>query len=917
MMLPLVLLTLILAVSDSHRLRSTPSSTASSSSISPSDAIHYACDLSRQLITSSNEKEDHSFDDEVFMKLFDILQSNVQSLGTPLARLVTAVHQGGSSFLTARSAATTLKISHLICNDPLQLTHRKKANAEVRFAHDKTELKPATAPIQASGQDQCAQPNSDGTECTGVRTNNNKKSWCCNGECQTKNRFQAQCASICPQHANPGSDCSRSLSAGTAFCCPATTNQVEPPQCIAGNNFDTQCPDVTSTKDTSAFDSEASKKEELINEDSLTEHDETACKGIDGSDAEGTKFCSTEQQVKAAQAQHSNDDIVYEYYCCKNKCVSSSVYETFCCSTTHDKNKQDECQAKQLKARKEANFVRVLRTHDVIFDAGTDTDTDEAERDEGGEGDECDGGGEGGEGGGDDEGGDEGGENTIAKNRKAHAIPPSSSTPSLFPNPTELNPFQTHAIKHVHDGPADDSMNQVIKSGPGAMSNPSGWSISVPADHQKNDELRSHYPMVPPQFQKKKKNNCNGCGDGDGTDDQNQNMLRPITIAPRSYQEYDPFPKSNPICPVSMLTVKREDSELDGVSPRDVAQHIARFTGLWDVHVDSKIVQGQLYAPSRLPMSVSGEHFFSDIDGRSDYALMGTPGGDAGEFVLAMCALEKAREDDAHTLSKHAKEKNGGVVTGLTLPDVRSLLVEWINHIGVKKKYFFMQTDRTALSRLEEAVGVPHFLIHNYTSMDNTLKQLIINLAVLPEHVGSTHLRLMLTKAAEYGCNTKTVEYVVTAFWEILLQMNLDSVGNDDDDDSNGAPGSEFLEQISNMLLYHVNQGYHQESAVVSVYAMEGECPNSVAMVVPSATAETDARDTPVTQIIVHHPSAVAPLRAALSEFISGHEGMEGVQGSAILRHMNALGAQGLERTLEVLAFEKPRFAVFFTEKPF
>ena len=31
--------------------------------------------------------------------------------------------------------------------------------------------------------------------------------------------------------------------------------------------------------------------------------------------------------------------------------------------------------------------------------------------------------------------------------------------------------------------------------------------------------------------------------------------------------------------------------------------------------------------------------------GRSDYAIMGTPGGDAGEFVLAMCAVEKAREE--------------------------------------------------------------------------------------------------------------------------------------------------------------------------------------------------------------------------------------------------------------------------------
>ena len=254
----------------------------------------------------------------------------------------------------------------------------------------------------------------------------------------------------------------------------------------------------------------------------------------------------------------------------------------------------------------------------------------------------------------------------------------------------------------------------------------------------------------------------------------------------------------------------------------------------------------------------------------------------------------------------------------MTLPDVRGLLVSWINKIADKKKFFFMQTDRTALSRLEKAVDVPNFLIHNYTSMDSKLKELIIDLAVLPEHVGSTHLRLMLTNAQEYGCRTEVVEFVITAYWELLLQMDHDLTNSDEDDDNSGTDGSEnnYAQQISNTLLYHVNRGYHQEAAVVSVYSLEGECPNAVPMVVPGVNIETDTGDTPVTQVIVHHPSAVAPLRAELSAFLMQHAGND-LDGGALIRHMNALGSQGLDRTLNTLAYQKPRFAVFFTEQPF
>ena len=35
-------------------------------------------------------------------------------------------------------------------------------------------------------------------------------------------------------------------------------------------------------------------------------------------------------------------------------------------------------------------------------------------------------------------------------------------------------------------------------------------------------------------------------------------------------------------------------------------------------------------------------HFFSDIDGRSKYAVMGTPGADISEFLLCILAYESS-----------------------------------------------------------------------------------------------------------------------------------------------------------------------------------------------------------------------------------------------------------------------------------
>ena len=166
-----------------------------------------------------------------------------------------------------------------------------------------------------------------------------------------------------------------------------------------------------------------------------------------------------------------------------------------------------------------------------------------------------------------------------------------------------------------------------------------------------------------------------------------------------------------------------------------------------------------------------------------------------------------------------------------------------------------------------------------------------------------------LITISRYGCRPEIAEFIITAYWEMLLQLENDGASVEGD-------GNEQLQQLSNALLYHVNRGYHEESAIVAIYSMEGECENSVPMVVPAASAETDSGTTPVTQVVVHHPSAVAASRAMMAGYFMKRAGHE-IEGGVLLRHMNALGAQGLERTLNVLAYGKPRFAIFFTVHPF
>ena len=352
-------------------------------------------------------------------------------------------------------------------------------------------------------------------------------------------------------------------------------------------------------------------------------------------------------------------------------------------------------------------------------------------------------------------------------------------------------------------------------------------------------------------------------------------------VEPRSYTEYDPYPTRNPVCPVTYVTIKREDNIIDGVTPKDVAQHVGRYTGVWDIHADNKFVQAQLYAPSRLPFARLEDHFFADMDGRYTFAAMMTPGGDIGEFIGAACALEKSRSPKTRLL---------------TLPDVRSLLHGWLQTTGEKRKKFFMQTDSDAMSRFEKAVGIDNFLHPDKIKLlDAEDIKVILSMAAVPEHVGSIHLRNMLQFADEYGCRSSLTEYAITSFFELLLATK---------------------DPLSAKLVYHVAHGYHEESAVLDIYAVDGECPSSVPLVVSGVRADADAGVTPITSAFVLHRSAVNAFRQELAQFFAARASKQ-VKGAKLLSEMNKIGKRTLLRTLTRAAPQLPRFSVFFTQNPF
>jgi len=179
---------------------------------------------------------------------------------------------------------------------------------------------------------------------------------------------------------------------------------------------------------------------------------------------------------------------------------------------------------------------------------------------------------------------------------------------------------------------------------------------------------------------------------------------------------------------------------------------VSHYTGLnWQQNTDNNGIKGELRLVSKLGFSLTSSSFFSCCDSRSQYAVLGTPGGDIGEFILALGAVEYLL---------------GRVYNA---DEVSLVFQDYLQVMSLAgKKHFYMHTDMEAEGKLSTASGV--FDVRN--PVDHVERNKLITLSTNPDHVGCQHLKGLLTDSASYGIRKELVEDMIKAFLNIFYDSD-------------------------------------------------------------------------------------------------------------------------------------------------
>lgn len=266
----------------------------------------------------------------------------------------------------------------------------------------------------------------------------------------------------------------------------------------------------------------------------------------------------------------------------------------------------------------------------------------------------------------------------------------------------------------------------------------------------------------------------------------------------------------------------------------------------------------------------------SCVDGRDDSGVIGTPGGDGGELLLALIALENLmnRPLDSATID--------------------TLLARRVDAFG----RFYMHTDVQSANTLIEALRADPRFDDALSNVSGTLEwrrfltqpprelhPALLEHTVEPAHIGCGHIRLMLNRAADYGVRRKLVV-------DFLRSFSMQRWG--------GMPELEMMPLA----------GGHAEGAVLNIRSTQGVLfPFSkIPLVSPSVGAA---------QAFINHPDVSAFLRVQLAQWLALQQDLVTLPtgGAAVLEaEIARLAAMQLGHTLGALANGLPVYDVVFDE---
>lgn len=263
------------------------------------------------------------------------------------------------------------------------------------------------------------------------------------------------------------------------------------------------------------------------------------------------------------------------------------------------------------------------------------------------------------------------------------------------------------------------------------------------------------------------------------------------------------------------------------------------------------------------------------VDGRDSHGVIGTPGGDVGELIIALGAAE---------------------ALGQAIPKelLRPLLEGWMDAFG----RVYLHTDIHALNAHIGAMradpAIPESLLPSreappsawrdfHASPPSEIREAV--LGHLLDHMGCGHLRLCMAHAEDYGVRRAlardAIAEVLRARWE-------------------GLPELEFV----------VLGGGHQEGAVLLVEVDHTLHPYTRIPLVPPALGGV--------QMFVHHPQVTDYQRVEIAHWLSTRPELPALRerSAEILDAMRSLAGRQMGVTLRHLAKGLPIYrAIFHTDR--
>lgn len=262
----------------------------------------------------------------------------------------------------------------------------------------------------------------------------------------------------------------------------------------------------------------------------------------------------------------------------------------------------------------------------------------------------------------------------------------------------------------------------------------------------------------------------------------------------------------------------------------------------------------------------------SCVDGRDDSGVIGSPGGDAGELLVGLRALERVirrelRESEIETLMARRLDVFGRFYMHTDVAAANGM----IKSLRAEPRF------GPALAKVNDALDWRQF----FADPPAEFRDKLLEQSLEPAHIGCGHLRLALTQSAEYETRAPLVRTVLRFFhvkrWE-------------------GARELEFVPLA----------GGHTERAVINVRIGGPLLPFSrIPLVSPAALGM---------QFFIHHPRITSYLRMQLAQFLVVQKDIVGsdVDPAELHVEMQRLGMVQLGRTLGALAKGLPIFDVTF-----